>query len=95
MAKLPPPVEGLGYCPLIKQQCIGDACALWVKMYGMDENGVETLDEDCTLNWSTLIARETLVETARVTAGHDKVANETHQLGTLIAVGIRTAQQDR
>ena len=94
MGKAPAPVDGLGYCPLVGQGCIGEACAFWVKMYGIDDEGKPQLDEDCTFNWSTLLQREVLVETARVSAGNDKVANETNKLGTMIAVGIESSRHD-
>lgn len=84
--KPPKPVDGLGYCPLIGQGCIGDQCALWVQVWGKADDQEPELRGDCTLNWQTVLAKEQLVETARVTAGHDKVATEAQHIAGAIAL---------
>ena len=61
----------------------------WIKMVGVNEDGDPTLDEDCAINWTVILGRETLVETARVAAGHDKVANETSKLAGVVAIGVQ------
>ena len=87
--KIPPAVKGARYCPWLKQGCIGDACAMWTGIWGKQPDGEPTLDEECALVWNVILQRETLVETARVTAGHDKVANETNTIGKVIAYGLQ------
>lgn len=89
MPKIPPAVEGAKYCPLIKQGCIQGACMFWTEIWGKTPGEKPTLDKDCSINWAVLLQSETLTETARVTAGHDKVANETSKLSAVVAVGIR------
>jgi len=88
MAKPPPPIETQSFCPLIGQKCIEGACTFWIQIWGTVDDGPPQLDEDCTFNWQTTLASEQLRETVRVSAGTDKVANETNLLGRVIGAGI-------
>lgn len=88
--KIPKAVEGARFCPLIKQGCIEDACMFWTEIWGTKQPSDEpVLDKDCSINWAVSLQVETLTETARVTAGHDKVANETAKLSGVVAVGLQ------
>ena len=91
--KVPPPVKGAKFCPLIKQGCIEDACMLWTEIWGQKPGGEPVLDKNCSLNWSVLLQAETLTETARVVAGHDKVANETSKLAGVVAIGVQRMEE--
>lgn len=93
MAKIPAAVPGYGFCPLLRQGCIGEGCAWWIKVLGKDGNGDIHEDEECAINWTVLLSQEQLRETARVTAGHDKVANETSKLAGVFAIGVQEARQ--
>jgi len=74
MPKTPKPIDDARYCPLIKQGCIGDACAWWVEMWGVDDKGQSHLDADCSIPWLVTLGRENLVEAARTAASYDKAA---------------------
>ena len=68
-------------CPLIKKACIGEECSFWIKIWGIPPGQTDpVLDEECAIVWNVLLQRETLVETARNSASHDKVANEANKL---------------
>jgi hypothetical protein len=57
----------------------------WIGIWGQPPDGEPVLDETCAIVWNVHLAKETLVETARVTAGHDKAANQVNMLGHIIA----------
>lgn len=82
--KAPASVPEARFCPLIKRGCIGGACTWWIGIWGQKDGGEPVLDEECALVWNVLLQKETLVETARVTAGHDKAANSVNLLGQII-----------
>jgi hypothetical protein len=57
----------------------------WIPIWGKkNDDEMPVLDEECAVVWNVLLQRETLVETARVTAGHDKAANQVNMLGHII-----------
>ena len=87
------PKETLKFCPLIKKQCVGDKCAWWVEINGMDPNGKAVLDEECSIPWLVFLGKEQLVETARTGASYDKVANMTAALGTVITERVNPLPQ--
>jgi hypothetical protein len=86
VGKAPASVPEAAFCPLIGRGCIGAACKFWVGIWGQQgTDGEPVLDEECAIVWNVLLQRETLVETARVTAGHDKAANQVNLLGHIVA----------
>ena len=87
--KTPDAVEGAKYCPLVGQGCIQDACMFWVTIWGLAD-GKPVEDKDCAINWQVELQRQTLVETARVTAAQDKVATETAGLSGVLATVAAT-----
>jgi hypothetical protein len=88
MAK-PPSIPEAPYCPLIQRGCIENQCAWWIGIWGRTGDGEPVLDEQCALVWQVQLQSETLIETARVTAGHDKAANQVNLLGQIIAEQAR------
>jgi len=68
---------------------------MWTGIWGKKPDEEPILDEECALVWNVLLQRETLVETARVTAGHDKVANETSTVGQLMGLALRRQKERR
>jgi hypothetical protein len=85
MPKAPPSAEEARFCPLIGRNCIQHACMFWIGIWGQKQaEGEPILDEECAIVWNVLLERETLIETARVTAGHDKAATQVNLLGQLI-----------
>ena len=92
--KIPKAADGARFCPLIKQGCIEDACMFWTEIWGTKQPGDEpVLDKDCSINWAVGLQVETLTETARVTAGYDKVASETAVLTKVIAIGLEQMEE--
>lgn len=89
MAKAPASKEGLKFCPLINRTCIGDDCAWWLELWGIDSDGKKVLDAECSVSWQPILMRQQLIETGRTTAGQDKVANETRMLTTVIHNGLQ------
>jgi hypothetical protein len=86
MGKGPASVPDAGFCPLIGRDCIQGACHFWIGMWGMKDGSDEpVLDEECAFVWNVMLERETLIETARVTAGHDKAASQVNLLGHIVA----------
>lgn len=81
--------DNLKFCPLIQRRCIGSDCAWWLEIWGVDQDGKPTLDKDCSIAWLPILGREQLIETARTAASHDKVANETRLLTTVIDSGLQ------
>ena len=92
MAK-PTSVPEAPYCPLIRRGCIQGACAFWVGIWGKTGDDKPVLDEQCALVWQVQLQSETLIETARVTAGHDKAANQVNLLGHLISEKVNPSLQ--
>lgn len=84
MAKTPPAAPDALFCPLIGQGCIGAACMFWVGIWGNKGDGEPVLDETCAIVWNVHLGKETLIETARVSAGHDKAASQVNLLGHAI-----------
>lgn len=93
MAKTPPSLDNARHCPLLNRGCIGQACAWWIEMYGVDEAGKPVLDKECSIPWLAVLGREQLIETARTAAGHDKVASETRLLSSVIDGGLRQQRE--
>ena len=87
--KAPKAVEGARFCPLIQQGCIEDACMFWTEIWGKTPDQEPVLSKECSINWNVKLQAETLVETARVAAGHDKVASETSKLAGVVAIGVQ------
>ena len=86
MGKAPASVPDARFCPLIQRGCMGASCMWWVGIWGKKgDDGEPVLDEECAIVWNVMLERETLIETARVTAGHDKAANSVNMLGHFIA----------
>ena len=83
--KLPEPIENARHCPMIGQGCIGDACAWWVSMWGVDDKGKTHLDEECSIPWLVQLGREQLIESTRVSASYDKAATHAARLTNVIA----------
>ena len=62
----------------------------WTEIWGTNPaDDKPVLDKDCSINWAVGLQVETLTETARVSAGHDKVASETAKLSGVVAVGLQ------
>lgn len=57
----------------------------WIGIWGRDGDSEPVLDETCAIVWQVHIDKEVLVETARVSAGHDKAATQVNLLGQIIA----------
>ncbi len=66
----------------------------WLQIWGKNEKGEASLDADCAFNWQVQLQAETLTETARVTAGQDKGANEIATLNQFIALSAQARAQE-
>ena len=53
-------------------------------------DGKPVEDKDCAINWQVELQRQTLVETARVTAAQDKVATQTAILSGVMSTVAAT-----
>jgi hypothetical protein len=72
-----PVPEGLRFCPLIKETCIGAKCAFWVEIWGRKTGTTEpVLDSDCAIVWNITLGRESLVEMVSLTSSVDKATSE-------------------
>lgn len=67
---------------------------MWVKIWGKSSPDAEVEEsEECAIVWSAVLQQHTLVETSRVTAGQDKVANEARGTNQLMAFALRRADR--
>lgn len=64
----------LRHCPLMKEPCVGEKCALWMR-YEREDG---TRFEACTFVLGTILQQQAVVELIRNQASADKVASNVH-----------------
>ena len=65
------------FCPIIKDECMGRKCKLYIKMLGKHPQTGNPIDHwDCTLNWITIIGTENNQKINELGASIDSMRNE-------------------
>jgi hypothetical protein len=81
--------EKFAYCPLIKKDCVGDACKFYVHVTGKHPQSGANLDmEDCAVRWLPTLLLEVSKEVRQGAASMDKVATETSKAGSAVMAGL-------
>jgi hypothetical protein len=65
-------------CPLLCKKCIEHGCNFWTHLIGQNpQTGAQTDEWNCAISFLPMLLIENANQTRKVTAGIDKVANET------------------
>ena len=81
--------EKFSYCPLIKKNCIEDACKFFVHVTGKHPQSGNDIDmEDCAIRWLPTLMLEVSKEVRQGAASMDKVATQTARAGSSVMAGL-------
>jgi hypothetical protein len=85
------------FCPLIKKECVEDACVWWVQVRGTDPQTGGDIDHySCAVAWMPLLQIESSQQTRQAGAAIESLRNnvdkEQQQMKTLLGLTSRTQQ---
>jgi hypothetical protein len=70
-------IEPGTWCPLIKKKCVGNKCAWFIQVRGMNPNTGEMMDDwNCAISWIPVMQIETSQQARQAGAAVESFRNE-------------------